>query len=182
MRKVEKDTRYLEYPIYRSEDGDEETVFRFDTKYSACHSFNDKPPTKWEEVYKVYYYYQIVRVSHTYQDANEEEILFDSRCDECSIIDEVAARCKLLAEGKKQVKIDRDDGKSYTIKLLNQDIMPCGMGVFWKILKVGDNYKFELFDWSDRGYRFYVHKERISDFGEFLDGCCEYMLAHGVPI
>lgn len=173
------ETRYLEYPIYTSNNGNELTVFRFDTKYSACHSFNDKPPTKWEEVYKVYYYYQIVQID---KEEDEEEILFDSCCDECSVVYEIAERCKYLAQCKKQVKITRDDGKSRTFKLLNEEIKPCGMGVFWTIRKPYNKYKFELFNWFDKGYRFWIEQNKIGEFGKFLESCCEYMLAHGVPI
>lgn len=129
-----KDDRYLEYPIYNS--ADESTIFRFDTEYSSCHSFNDKPPTKWEDVYKVYYYYQIVHID---KEDGEEKILFDSHCDERSILDEIAARCEYLAKGNKKVKITRDDGTTYTVKLLNQEIKPCGMGSFWTIRKPHKN-------------------------------------------
>ena len=172
-----KDERYLKYPIYNS--ADESTIFRFDTEYSSCHSFNDKPPTKWEDVYKVYYYYQIVHID---KEDGEEKILFDSHCDECSILDEIVARCEYLAKGNKKVKITRDDGTTYTVKLLNQEIKPCGMGVFWTIRKPHKKYQFELFDWWDKGYRFWINEDKIEEFGKFLQSCCEYMLEHGVPI
>ena len=169
--------RFLDYIIYH---GSTSTVFRFDTEYSTCHSFNDKPPTKWEEVYKVYYYYQIVEMDM--ETGEIKEVLFDSKCDECSVLDEIAERCKYLAEGKKQVKIDRDGAESYTIRLLNQEIKPCGMGVFWTIRQSHKKFRFDLFDWWDKGYRFWIERDKVGEFGKFLESCCEYMLAHGVPI
>lgn len=39
-------------------------IFRFYPKQSHCHSFNDKPPTSWNEVYKVYYSYAILGTSN----------------------------------------------------------------------------------------------------------------------
>ena len=32
------------------------------------------------------------------------------------------------------------------------------------------------------GYRFNLNKKRLKEFGEYLNSCCEYMLAHGDPI
>ena len=36
-------------------------VIRFYPRSSHVHSFNDDPPTNWEEVYKVYYSWAIIR-------------------------------------------------------------------------------------------------------------------------
>ena len=43
-------------------------------------------------------------------------------------------------------------------------------------------YKFTLFDYFDKGYRFRIDQENMKAFGEYLLGCCEFMLAHGDPI
>lgn len=172
--------RFLDYIIYP---GSTSTVFRFDTEYSTCHSFNDKPPTKWEEVYKVYYYYQIVEMDM--ETGEIKKVLFDSHCDECSVLDEIAWICKYLSEGKKQITFltcEDDPSKNKTIRLLNKEIKPCGMGVFWTIRQPHKKFQFELFNWWDKGYRFWIEKDKIGEFGKFLEDCCEYMLAHGVPI
>ena len=75
-------------------------------------------------------------------------------------------------------------GNEYTIELLNDEIFPFGMGVSWIINKYNqpDLYEFILWDWENRGYRFYLEKDKMKEFGEYLDECCEYMLAHGDPI
>ena len=153
-------------------------IFRFYPRQSSCHSFVDEPPKDWSDVYKVYYSYSIIRV---YKEDNWYKTLFNCRCDECSIIDEIAERCKLLAEGKTVFKGEHN-GEEYTIKLLNNEVHPFGMGTSWMISRRNNIYEFRLFDWDDIGYRFCLKKDKLKAFGEYLSECCEYMLAHGDPI
>ena len=63
------------------------------------------------------------------------------------------------------------------------EMYPSGMGVCWNISKFGEDwYSFNLFDWDDIGFRFSLEKKQMKAFGEYLKGCCEYMLEHGDPI
>lgn len=72
--------------------------------------------------------------------------------------------------------------KLYTIELLDE-VKPFGMGVFWKISECNDNaYKIEMWNWDDTGYRFWLDRNRLRKFGNYLQKCCAYMLAHGDPI
>ena len=66
-------------------------IFRFYPRRSSCHSFGDEPPKDWNDVYKVYYSYSIIQV---YKEDNWHKTLCNCHCDECSIIDEIAERCK----------------------------------------------------------------------------------------
>ena len=171
------------------ESGDRKIIFRFRPRNSNCHSFNDKPPKEWKDVYKVYYSYQILDF---YDDTFD--VVFDENCDECSVIGEVANRCKLLSEGKKQVKVSRkdfDEEEVRTIKLLNDEMFPIGDGTSWFIrldpkrrtMSRERLYEISLFNgYSNTGYRFWLTKERIGEFGKYLNNCCEYMLSHGDPI
>lgn len=154
-------------------------IFRFFPQQSNCHSFGDTPPTKWEEVYKVYYYYEIIK---KYTDEDRERIvLWKSDCDECSIISEVAYRIPLILEGKKKIEVEYSNAK-FTINLFNE-MQPFGDGVFWKIDKLHkDKYRFSMWNSNEVGYRFYLDKDKTQKFGEYLKECCEYMLAHGDPI
>ena len=153
-------------------------IFRFRPDISNCHSFGDIPPTKWEEVYKVYYYYEVFQ---KYSEDKERRVLWRSGCDECSIIGEVACRIPLILEGKKKVEVEYANAK-FTINLFSE-IMPCGDGVFWKIDKLNkDGYHFSIWNSDEIGYRFYLDKDKMQKFGEYLKECCEYMLAHGDPI
>ena len=153
-------------------------IFRFRPDISNCHSFNDELPKSWDEVYKVYYYYEIFE---KYSEDRERRVLWKSGCDECSIIAEVAYRIPLILEGKRKIVIDYSNAK-FTINLFNE-IMPSGDGVFWKIEKLSkDNYMFNLWNSLEVGYRFHLYKERMQPFADYLKECCEYMLAHGDPI
>lgn len=164
------------------------TVFRFYPRRSSCHSFGDEPPKSWKDVYKVYYNYRVIRV---YKDDNSYEVLYDSHCDECSIIDDIGHRCLLLADGYET--FEREDGER--IPLLNEKIIPFGMGADWTITKrictthnwdeddeVAIYYTFMLFNWNNIGFRFTLTSDKIKAFGEYLLECCEYMLEHGDPI
>ena len=169
-------------------------VFRFYPRQSSCHSFNEELPTKWEEVYKVYYHYRILKFwkedDGTYDGYT---VLFDSGCDECSIIDEIGHRCLLLADGTEVY--EREDGRKF--ELLNKNIFPFGMGTEWTITKrtvitygmfeedediEKTYYTFMLFDYWGKGYKFTLEEKDMKPFGEYLIECCEYMLTHGDPI
>ena len=157
-------------------------IFRFYPRQSSCHSFGDEPPKSWDEVYKVYYSYAIISQWKLEPDSQwESDVKYYEHCDECSIIDEIAERCKLLAEGKTVFKGEHD-GEEYTIKLLNNEVHPFGMGTSWTISRRNNIYEFMLFDWDNTGYRFFLEKDKLKTFGEYLSECCEYMLAHGDPI
>lgn len=168
------------------EDEDSKLIFRFYPKRSTCHSFNDVPPTSWEEVYKVYYSYAIFR---SYKDDTYINMLFNCECDECSIIGEVAARIELIVKGERKFKGIDALGEKYTIKLLDNEVYPFGSGVTWNISeyrgsggKEGKLYRVLLWDYDDTGFRFDINRDKLKEFGIYLNECCEYMLAHGCPI
>lgn len=188
MRKKRK----IDYIIEQSDD--ERLIFRFYPRQSSCHSFGDEPPKSWSDVYKVYYSYAVIKQwKFDPEDQWESEIMFYEHCDECSEIDEVGQRCLLLADSVEVFK--REDDKE--IPLLDNQILPFGMGTSWTISKhtwtdvgyeddeedvIHTYYNFVLFDYSDKGFRFCINEQDIKSFGEYLLGCCEYMLAHGDPI
>lgn len=170
--------RHIDFILHKDEDST--IVFRFYPRQSSCHSFGDNPPTSWGDVYKVYYSYSVIQR----YDGGESKVLFNCSCDECSIIDEVAARCLLLADGNTNVDIvNPHSGKPCTIQLLNNEMHPMGYGVSWDIKHHHkDVYVISIFNWNDIGYRFYLTRKELKKFGDFLNKCCEYMLAHGNPI
>ena len=180
--------RKIDYII--EEKDNHRLIFRFYPRQSSCHSFGDEPPKSWDDVYKVYYSYAIISQWKLEPDSQwESDVKYYEHCDECSIIDEIAQRCLLLAEGYETY--EREDGER--IPLLDKKVFPFGMGTEWTISKrtyVSNwddekedvYYKFTLFDYFDKGYRFRIDQENMKEFGEYLLGCCEYMLAHGDPI
>ena len=156
-----------------------EIVFRFLPKQSSCHSFSDNPPTKWEEVYKVYYSYKIFE---KWKDDDYTEELFYCSCDECSVIDEVAERIKYIVKGEKTITLNYNN-KEHVIELLGKEVRPFGYGVSWTVNETEDGlYEIVLWKHNQVGYKFYLGRRELKEFGEYLQECCEYMLAHGDPI
>lgn len=178
MSKNENKRRKIDFVI--SDNEYSKIIFRFYPRRSHCHSFNDKPPKEWSDVYKVYYSYAIIR---QYKDGSKRDVLFWCPCDECSVIDEVAFRIKLLGIGKTYYENTLSDENTAKIPLLDDEIFPYGYGVTW-ILRQRSNgsYEVNLFNFEDVGYRFFLPKDQLIKFGEFLNNCSEYMLAHGEPI
>ena len=112
--------------------------------------------------------------------------MFYCGCDECSIIDEVASRIEHIVNGEKHVVIKWRD-EEHTIEMFNNEIRPAGDGVSWIINEHKDwydetVYEVVLWKYNEIGYRFSVYKDRLKEFGKYLNECCEYMLAHGDPI
>lgn len=190
-----KKTKAKNIDFVLSEINDSKIIFRFLPRKSHCHSFGDEPPTCWAGVYKVYYAYKVLKVYIDEEDDDEVHVIFDVGCDECSEIGEVAERCKLISEGKEEVTVTRknifNEEITRTIKLLDNEIRPMGDGICWNIRlsqyeSISTNerlYEISLFDdWDNKGCRFFLTKDELGKFGEYLDSCCEYMLAHGEPI
>ena len=181
--------RKLDYII--ESDDDCRLIFRFYPRSSSCHSFNEEAPKSWGEVYKVYYSWAILAQYFDDEtgDVGYTKIVYKDECDECSMISEIAARCLHLAKGEEKVEVERR-GNKRSIELLGTEIFPMGMGTSWKISKreyslsnkSHISYHFEVWGWDQRGYRFVIPENRMEDFGEYLQMCCDYMLEHGEPI
>lgn len=191
-----KKLEYMDFVL--NETKNSKTVFRFLPRESHCHGFHDDPPTCWSAVYKTYYAYQILKIFFNEEDEDEiEEIveIYNEGCDECSIINEVAERCKLIAEGKEEVTITYEnifhEETTKTIKLLDNEMCPEGNGTCWNIrtskyARIDTNeplYEISLFDdFSNKGCRFWLTKNELAVFGKYLTDCCEYMLQHSEGI
>lgn len=162
-----------------NETDDEIIVFRFYPRQSKCHSFNDIPPKSWSEVYKVYFSYRIFK---RYKDDNYTKTLLDVPCDECSEIKEMSSRIGYIVQGKKSLSVWCGE-EEYIIKLLNNEVFPIGYGVSWIINELSsEEYSVTMWKYNNTGYRFVLDKDKLKKFGEYLNECSEYMLAHGDPI
>ena len=139
----------------------------------------------WSNVCKVYYSYAIIKQwKFDPNDQWESVVLFRESCDECSVIYDVGFRCKLISDGR-ETYTRTYNNESYTFDLLDNEIQPSGMGTCWNIKKhkhSNDLFKIEMFDWHNTGFRFWLNRKQLKEFGEYLEECCEYMLAHGDPI
>ena len=122
----------IDFNIYESDTY--RMIFRFYPKQSHCHSFNNKPPKTWHDVYKVYYSWAILEQwKNENGDIEETVMLFTADCDECSIIDEISVRCDLLSRRVERVECKDDSGENYRINVLNKECYPMGMGISWII-------------------------------------------------
>ena len=153
--------RKLDFVIYESDTY--RMTFRFYPKKSHCHSFNDELPKTWPDVYKVYYSWAILKQLKN-ENGNIEKtvILFMAHCDECSVIDEISARCDLLSRRVERVERKDYTGENYRINVLNNECFSMGMGVSWIIRKTIDgSYIFEVWNFSNNGFRFVLPFEKV---------------------
>lgn len=150
-------------------DNDETIMFKFKPQQSSCHSFNETPPKSWEEVYKVYYTYDIIK---TYHDDCSTETMFSCFCDECSAIPDVVA--KFYKNGF----LSLEDYPN------NEMCFQAIAGVEWtlKYNAFTECIEFSLFNMDNKGFRFSLTTEKATEFIEYLKDCCDYTLAHGEGI
>lgn len=181
---------YMDWVI--SQEANRQLVFRFYPKRSSCHLFNMDAPKTWDNVYKEYFYYAILEHYRIYgTDKWETEVVYDAGCDECSLLNEVGERCRLLKTGQEVFTKENGD----KVLLLDKPIMPMGQGIEWEIHKrmcwggwdddeeLIPVYRFTMFNCSNCGYRFeIIGNKEVGLFGDFLVRCCDYMLENGCPI
>lgn len=177
--------RKLDFII--DDNSQERLLFRFYPRQSHCHGFGEKCPRTWKEVYKVYYSWAIIKQYKENDKVVRTKIMYKDICDECSCIGEVSEFCHNLAKDIEIITTEKDE----KVYLLNNEIFPFGMGTSWRIEKKDYSwllngkdirYKFFVFSYNDIGFRFTLNKDRIKEFGDFLNHCCEYMLKHSEPI
>lgn len=149
-------------------------ILRYYPRRTHVHSHNEKPPKTWEEVYKVYYSWAIIR---QYYDDNIEnkiensKILFALDCDECSQLPNLSGIIKYVME----------TGEVFNDPTFGQ---PAGD---WCIKKNKSEdfeyYFFQVFNnWTNQGYRFSLNKNETLEFCEWLDKINQYALEHGEEI
>ena len=185
---MEKKRRKIDFANH--DNNDERLIFRFYPRQSHCHGFGSEPPKSWNDVYKVYYAYSVIRQFKDDGKCEGSDIVFATGCDECSVIDEVAEYCARISNGEKSVCVKRPDGEEVNMELLDNEIFTFAYGVDWKITDTGVQhretleplYMIEMFDHMDVGYRFRLYESELAEFGKYLRYCCEYMLEHGEPI
>ena len=149
-------------------------IFRFIPENTHVHSFNDNPPKDWKNVYKVYYSWQIIIKDN---EDNEEEILLDFVCDECSEIPNLHGIIEHVIK----------TGETFDYPTFGQPAAD------WTIKKVTgtDALKekpYEYYDFcvfnncSGQGFKFILNKEETLKFCEYLDSINQYALEHGEGI
>lgn len=176
-------------------------IFRFYPRASHCHGFGDEPPKDWKGVYKVYYSYAIIRQSIEDGVVTKARVVWESECDECSVIDEVAYICDKVAKNIFHEVVTLKNGDRKVFNYVKTRNMPMGDGVIWylnretwyehfdenndfldKPIKMYD-YRFTMTRGYDGvSYVFTLPIGKVEAFGQYLQKCCDYMLEHGEPI
>ena len=161
--------RKIDFVIHSKDD--ERLIFRFYPRSSHVHGFHDDPPKTWEEVYKVYYSFAILRQWRW--DTSKEwqsEVMYSEGFDECSCISSVSFIMNqiICKQSKKRsfYAFPAGDGTNYTIKQIR-----------------GKDWEFILFQsYTNKGYRFVLNEQKMAEFAKVIDYFDEYMLQHGEGI
>ena len=149
----------------------ERITLRFRPRLSHVHGFGDTPPKKWEEVYKTYFCYDIIR--RWKDEYSSSEVMYYEPFDECSALNEVSYIIGGIITG---FEFERTLAH------------PFGDGTSWEIEKFNcpgktDYVRFTLFQsYTSKGYRFSLPVDRLQEFKKTLDYYLEYMLQHSEGI
>jgi len=151
------------------EDNFETIVFRLYPDKCHVHGFEDTPPTKWENVYKVYYLFDIIQI-----DGYGTRVLYKEDFDECSVLNEVSYCIGKIINNKN--KKDKyylkpfSNATSYEIEKLDT----------WRD---EEYWQFTMFNREGyQGFRFILDKDKLKSFKEYLDTFLEYSLKHSEGI
>ena len=163
--------RKLDFVIY--EDDNKRLLFRFYPKTSHVHGFSDECPTAWEEVYKVYYAWAIIRQYKWSENDNwESEKLFelDDECSEFVNLDDI-------------IQYVIDNKEKYT-RVISIGQPASEWEIFFdKDYKNKEYIKIQVWDtWSDKGFKFSLYLDKAKEFIEYIKNTNEYMLNHSEPI
>lgn len=154
-----------DYILY--EDKHERVMFRLYPRHTYIHSFDDNPPTKWEEVYKVYYSWAIIK---TYKDDDGKlepesaDRVFDMEWDECSNVVNLHAFIWWVIESQ----------ETFNYPTVGQPaadwiITPRDYYEEWEN-KYYEYYNFQVFDnCRNTGFRFRLDRKQTEDFANWLE-------------
>ena len=146
-------------------------IIRYYPRRTHVHSFDENPPKTWEEVYKVYYSWAIIRQHYGDDEKIERsEFLLEMPCDECSQIPDLSEIIKYVMK----------TGETFDEPTFGQPAAD------WMIKKERVDYvyyDFEVFDnWTNQGYRFAFTEGETLKFCTWLDKINQYALEHGEEI
>ena len=173
--------RKIDFILYKEDET--RIIFRFYPRQSYCEGKYAKPPKSWNEVCEVEYSWSILEEYKDEDDGSNwqlERRPFYAIGDENSVIRLIAELCNALADGYEKYIWEDTDGIRHVNKILDCENFPFGNGVTWTIHKhtITNYYEFHLWNFDCTGYKFVLPKNKLKSFGEYLKGCCEYMLEH----
>ena len=190
--------KHFDFTLSEESFPDSELILRIYPVRSRCHVFDPKKEnTTIRDIYKTYMYWSIFRRFRSDDGKVEKSsVMFDSSCDECSILVEGGLRYILKGVLYKrptdvQSLLPMGDGVSWEIKrgemdrsFLDDDDMDEEEKAEYMRLAYFDPYCiFSVFrTWDGVGYRFTVLEKRLPELIAFLEEVEKYMLDHSVEI
>ena len=149
--------------ILRNNEGFYKDMFRFYPRSTSVHSFNDNLQKNWDEVYKVYYSWAILR---QYDYGKTEKMLYFS-CDENSEIPNLSNLIRQVIKTKKDLVV-RAAGQ------------PAGdWYIYYKTYYTLDNeedyLEFHIFNsFTHQGYKFIFTLDDCNKFCKYIDKVNDY--------
>ena len=150
-------------------------VLRFYPTDSNVHGFDEEAPKTWEDVYKTYMTFSVLRF---WEDWDKKGVYETEEHELFSYYKDEGEGLRYLREVLQEIIFGVAENE-YCIR-------PFGDGIDWEIVKSGkckSEYTFTMVNsGSGQCYRFYLNKEKIEEFYNVLDDFLEYMLKHSEGI
>lgn len=157
--------------VISEDNGFSKIVLRFYPKKSRVFSFDESVPKSWDEVYKTYTSYSILRYNTCKLDiiptSSTPDVLFSFSIDEGDSLLDLRQALYSIIQGSQKT---------------NYDIYTLTFGVDWEIRtlpKENGMYKFTMINnLTGQAFRFELSKEKLIEFYNVLDSYLEYILKY----
>lgn len=175
-----------------SEDKYEKIKMRFYPKSSNMHSFNKYPPKTFDDVYKVYYSWAIMKsYNNSFSDSEENwsayERVFCFDCDECSAITNLSYVIRhIIRYKRKSTKLLSFGQPGSVWNIFYEKVFDFQNDDYdseWAHIPERDYLRFEVWNnYTDIGYMFNLPIKKAHAFCEYIDSINQHMLENGDPI
>lgn len=212
VQKEEKEKRkkYFEFVLeereYGEEGGFDRLLFRFYPERTRAISYNYDPPKTKEEVCYRDYDWKILRQRRSSKNKSVHTYMeFDTHVEENSIFEVMADYLEKLHQGIYVEKWKDEQGEEKEFPLLDNEIGGIvNVGWIFHLLECADwdnedafdeygdrieenmhiyrMFQISLWNSEDKGFRFFLHEDKLLPFARFLRECDDYAFAHGEGI
>ena len=174
-RKVIRVKIIVDFDFVIEEGNGNKKVLRFYPIDSNVHGFDEEAPETWEDVYKTYMTFSVLRF---WEDWDKKGVYETEGHELFSYYKDEGEGLRYLREVLQEIIFGVAENKYY--------IRPFGDGIDWEIVKSSKykcEYTFTMVN-SESGqcYRFYLNRKKIEEFYNTLDDFLEYMLKHSEGI
>jgi len=169
---------------------DDRLTFRFYPKNSSVHGFDNGSPKNWNEVYKTYFAFSILKLHKEDKECGEKEYcetMYRETFDECSCIDVVAHHIRnmdSLAEDVVERCRPSGNGTCWMIKKFTRESFESISNWYEGDEKEYESY-YDFFIWHDyngKGYKFQLEESKALEFADKIDEFRQHMLENSQGI